>query len=172
MRYLAFLILLPTLCFARIETNNLFIGEYVLSGTVGAPLSADANGQLVSGITNTEVSATASATTTSTSDVLLTTMTTTPAAGTYLVTYSGTATENTGGATITLSVYVAASQQTASVRTAIPFSSAALAVAQPMVMATNAIVTVNGSQTVQIEWHVSAGTGTINQRTMDIVRLN
>jgi hypothetical protein len=154
-----------------VKGSTLFNGQYVFGVTSGAPLSTNANGGLVSGITNSEVSATSAATTTSTTDVLMTTMTITPVAGTYLVVFSGWFTQSAGGDQIIFSIYVGGTQKADSIRNIQPFSSSAFGANQNTAAATNGIVTVNGSQAIAIEWHVSAGTGTVTNRTLDIVRL-
>ena len=160
---------------AQATTNGLTAINYTDTGipttNAGAPLSINSSQLIVPGITNTEVSATSAATTTSTTDVLMTTMTITPVAGTYLVVFSGWFTQSAGGDQIIFSIYVGGTQKADSIRNIQPFSGSTLGVNQNTAAATNGIVTVNGSQAIAIEWHVSAGTGTVTNRTLDIVRL-
>lgn len=160
---------------ARIDNPRMFIGEKIFNATVGAPLSADANGQLVSGTSNTEVSATANTTTTSTTDVLLNAMTITPVAGTYMVLFSTSMSASTGNQTTQFSIYVGGVQKADSVRLSNPGNATGLLgltfTPGEEVAGTQGVVTVNGSQAIAIEYHTSAGTATVHQRTLNIIRL-
>lgn len=120
-------------------------------------------------VTHSEATATAAATTTSTTDTQITGMTLTPAAGTYLVMFSTWATHNTNNATISFSIYAGNAQVAPSVRTIIPRVSNT--VITQMAVATQAIVTVNGSQAIEARWSTTSGTATANQRTLTIVKL-
>lgn len=159
--------------------NNpvMFIGEVVSGATPGAPLSVSAGNQLVSGVSNQEVSATAGTTQTSATPAVISGMTITPAAGTYLVMFSAWVTHNTASDTISIAIYAGGTQKADSVRTVTPFPpggggiGGTAAAAIDLCVATQGIVTVNGSQAITIEWATSGGTATANQRTMDIVRL-
>lgn len=149
-----------------------FIGEAVQGATAGAPLSADANSQLVSGITSAEVSATADATTTSTTDVLLTGMTITPVAGTYMAVFSTTVDHSAQSVAVVVSIYVGGVLKTDSVRSVVPrFNGIGANSLSPM-SCTNGVVTVNGSQAIEIRWKTASGTATSHQRTLDIFRLS
>jgi hypothetical protein len=150
----------------------LFQGEQSIGTTAGAPLSTDSNNQLISGITNIETSFSANITTTSASDVVMTGMTTTPAAGTYQVIFSSWFTHSNGNATVTLSIYAGVTQSTGSIRTFVPFTGAIGGANNGATGGTNAIVTVNGSQAIALEWHTSTGTATAHNGTMDVVRLS
>lgn len=154
-----------------INGTILFLNQYIAGITAGAPLSTNANSQLVPGITNTEANSTTTATTTSTTDVVMTGMTITPVAGTYLVWFSASFTNNTGGDTITVSINVGGTQKADSVRTVIPFESGTFGNPQTIPLATQGVVTVNGSQAIAIDWHTSGGTATVNQRTLNILRV-
>ncbi len=123
------------------------------------------------GLYNQEVSFTSTITTTSTSDVLLTGMTITPPAGTYLVLFSTWLTQSTGNDVVTMSIYAGGSQIAASVRSAIPFVGALSAVTQDMPLSTNGIITVNGSQAIAINWHVNGGTGSAHTGTLDVLKV-
>lgn len=149
-----------------------FIGEAVLGGILGAPLVTDANGLLASGISATEVSFSSNLTVTSTTDVLMTGMTITPVAGTYMVWFSTWLTHSNGNATITMSLYVGGVQKADSIRVAIPFVGALSAITQDMPLATNALVTVNGSQAIAIDWRTSTGTATAHHGTLNILRVS
>ena len=154
-----------------VKGSVLFSGQYVLGVTDGAPLSTNSTGGLVSGITYSEATATTAATTTSTTDVVMTSMTITPVAGTYLVIFSGWFGQSASGDQIIFSIYYGTTQKTDSIRNIQPFNNAIGGANQNIAASTNSIVTVNGSQAIAIEWHVSAGTGTVTNRTLDIVRL-
>jgi hypothetical protein len=150
------------------STANL-IDQGIATSSAGAPLSITSGQVITAGITNAAVTSTTATTSGTTAVVLLTT---TPVAGTYLVTYSGNITASSaGGNVLTVSILVGGTQQTQSVRTAMPFSTSAFGTFQNMTIATNAIVTVNGSQAIAIQGQSSAGTVTTSQRELDIVRL-
>lgn len=156
-----------------IKQNGLFIGKPVLSATVGAPLSADANGLLSSGLSNNEATATADATTTSASDVLMTSMTLTPAAGTYMVWFSAWFDHSAQVTPITVSIYSGGSQLTHSVRQVETTTNAIGSQSLSSNLSTQGKVTVNGSQAIEIRWNRgSTGTGTVHQRSMFILRLS
>lgn len=155
-----------------IHNPVLFIGEAVLGGTHGAPLSTGSTGLLASGITTSENSFSSNITTTSATDVLMTGMTTTPVAGTYLVIFSTWLTHSNGNATITVSIYSGGSQKADSIRVAIPFNGSVGSITQDIPLATNGIVTVNGSQAVAIEWHTSTGTATAHNGTLNLIRVS
>jgi len=123
------------------------------------------------GLYNQEVSFTSTLTTTSTTDVLLTGMTITPPAGTYLVIFSTWLTHSQGNQSVTMSIYAGGSQVAASVRAAIPFVGALSAITQDMPLTTNGIVTVNGSQAIAIEWHTTAGTASAHTGTLDVLKI-
>lgn len=149
----------------------LFIGETVANGTLGAPLSTDSGGLLVSGISTTEVSATADATTTSAADVLMTGMTSTPVAGTYMVVFSGGVDHSNQNVAVVVSIYVGGALKTDSVRSPIPRFNGVSANSLTPIVTTNGIVTVNGSQAIEIRWKTASGTATVHQRTLDIIRV-
>ena len=101
-------------------------------------------------VNTTSATATASATTASNSDVLVTGMTVTPAAGTYYVSFSGSFSNDTALTTTTVSVYVNAVQVADSVRTFTP-TTAATETEVIHTQATAAVV--HGSQTIEIRWN-------------------
>lgn len=152
-----------------------FIGETVNGATTGAPLSADSNGQLSSGISNTEASATSATTTTSTANPptsVMSGMTITPVSGTYLVIFSGWMTESNGNAPVTINIIVGGTSKADSIRTFLPFTGAVGGANDGMQVGTNGVVTVNGSQAIAIGWSVTGGTATANQRTLNILRVS
>lgn len=149
-----------------------FIGESVAGATAGAPLSTDQSGNLISGIQNTEVSATATATAATGADALMTGMTITPVAGTYLVWFSCDLNSANGGAVVSVSVYVGGTQKADSLRKIEPFSGGTLTSGSQRVgVAINGVVTVNGSQAIEIRWSTSSNAPTAAARTMNILRV-
>lgn len=123
------------------------------------------------GLYNTEVAFSSNITTTSTTDVVITGMTITPPAGTYMAVFGTWFTHSNGNATVNLSVYAGGVQSTGSIRVVMPFSGSLGAANNGMPSGTNAIVTVNGSQAIAIEWHTSTGTATAHNGTMDIIKI-
>lgn len=116
-----------------------------------------------------EASATADATTTSATDVLMTGMQlVNPPAGVYFVEFSGSFDHSNQSVPITFSIYVGGSQLAHTVRTCTTRTNAIGANSCTQTGATNAKVTVNGSQNIEIRWNRgSAGTGTVHQRTLN-----
>lgn len=150
----------------------IFIGEAVLGGIPGAPLSEDSNGLVANGLANTEVSATASATAGTGADALLTGMTITPVSGTYLVWFSTDINSAGAGIVVSVSIYVGGSQKADSLRKIMPFAGGTLTVGNQRVgVSTNGVVTVNGSQAIEIRWSASSGAPTSAARTMNILRV-
>lgn len=125
----------------------------------------------VQGLASTEVSFSSNITTTSATDVVMTGMTITPSAGTYLVLFSTWFTHSNGNATITTSLYNGGVQKADSIRITIPFVGALSAITQDIGCSINSIVTVNGSQALAIEWHTSTGTATAHSGTFDIINI-
>lgn len=150
----------------------LFIGEAVLGAVAGAPLSADANSLLASGISNTEISATGGVTAGTGADALMTGMTVTPVAGTYLVWFSCDINSANAGAATSVSFYVGGSQKADSLRKVVPFCGGTLTSGSARCgVALNGVITVNGSQAIEIRWSASSGTNTVAARTMNILRV-
>lgn len=157
--------------YADVQNPVMFIGEQILNATVGAPLSADANGQLVSGITNAQFSATADTTTTSTTDVLINTMTTTPVAGTYLIIFSTCVDHSAQSVAVVVSLYIGGTLQTESVRSPVPRFNALGANSLTPCVTIQGIEVVNGSQAIEARWKTASGTATAHQRTLSIMRV-
>ncbi len=123
-------------------------------------------------IQTTQVTSTTNDTTTSGTDALMAGMTVTPIQGTYFVMFSGVVQQNSAGNSATISIYAGGVQDTASVRNFAPFDGGALSAGSASCVATTqGIYTVNGSQTIQVEWHVSGGTGTVFQRNMTLLKI-
>lgn len=120
------------------------------------------------------VAATADTTTTSASDVLMNSMTLTPAAGSYLVMCSASVECDTAGGTISASIYSGGSQVTGTERAAIPLMVGVILNAATTIetIATQGIATVNGSQAIEFRWKRSAGTATAHQRNMHLIAVS
>jgi hypothetical protein len=122
-------------------------------------------------LTSEEVSFTSTITTTSTTAVVMTGMTMTPVAGTYLVWFSTWMTNTTGNQTATISIYSGGVQKASSVMTIIPFSGAVGSVNDGVAVSTQGSVIVNGSQAIAIYWKTAAGTASAHNGTMNILRV-
>lgn len=154
-----------------IQNPVAFIGQEILGATNGAPLAADANGQLVSGLSVIEVSDTANATTTSGTDALLTTMTITASPGTYLLLFSTSITSNNAGAAITVSLYNNGVQDASTIMKIAPFDGGTLSATTARgCVAINRTVTVTTGAT-QIRWSTSGGTATCGPRVLSMLRI-
>ncbi len=117
-------------------------------------------------VANQEATATGDDTTTSLTDVLMVSMTQTPAAGTYLVMWTGSIVNSANGAERTfISLYLAGSQVSATERS-IGTSGAAYSPAT-----THAIISPNGSQAIELRWRVAGGTSTVHSRRLTLIRL-
>lgn len=119
-------------------------------------------------LATTEVTATGNITTTSATYVTATTMTITPAAGTYLVWFS-TSVSNSGGngAGVDIAIAVAGTVVTASER-----STESNRSDEVFAAATHATAVVNGSQAITAEWlRTTNGTATMRERTLTILKV-
>lgn len=113
------------------------------------------------------IGATGDITTTSTTDVIATSMIETPVAGTYMVEFSGSVDHGTNGATIELSIHVDGAQQASSERR---FMRGNQNISSPF--SCKARVTVNGTEQIEGRWRVSSGTGTMHERTLDRIEVS
>lgn len=117
-------------------------------------------------VSNYSASATNTITSTSLTDVLITDMTVTPPAGTYAVYFSTPVVNSGNGAQrVFVSIYAGGSQIPESERF-VGMSGGATAC-----IATQCILTVNGSQAVEARWRAAAGTNTAYQRSLVLVKL-
>lgn len=113
-----------------------------------------------------EASSTAGMSINSTTDVLITAMTLTPPAGIYRVTFDTSVTATTNLSTFGFAVYAGGTINTSSQRNYIMSPANGRLGA-----ATSATVTVNGSQAIEVRGKRSAGTTTVQVRTMHILRV-
>lgn len=155
---------------------------YVSPVAVSIPFDNSTNGYIANNVQaaieessfhlfDSEVSATAGITAGTGADALMTGMTSTPVAGTYLLWFSCDINSPTAGAVVSVSIYVGGTQKADSLRKVEPFSGGTLTSGSARAMAaTNGIVTVNGSQAIEIRWSSSAGSCTAAARTMNLLR--
>jgi hypothetical protein len=119
--------------------------------------------------TVTEVGATNTITTTSTTHVLMTSMTLSPAAGTYLVMFSGTGYNNgTPGGFIECSLYVNGTIVTTSVRRNTNGGNTNASSLEG-VIAFQEKVTITAGQVIEVRWRVNGATGTMIQRKLTLM---
>lgn len=118
-----------------------------------------------------EASSTASASAPGT-DTLLAGMTLTPLPGQYLTWFSCDLNSAAAGDVVSISIYVGGVQKADSLRKTMPFAGGTLTSGSQRVgIATNGIVTVNGSQAIEIRWSTSAGAPTAAARTLNILKV-
>lgn len=106
-------------------------------------------------------------TTSSGTDVLMTSMTLTPGAGDYLAVFSTSVHNDTAGALVRCSLYVNSVQQAHTEREILAEGSL-LPPGFQHLLATNAHLSVGAGEDVEVHWHVSAGTGTAGRRTLNL----
>lgn len=146
--------------------------KFILALVMLWPVEVAASSITQKAIQNFEATATGAVTTTSTSYVLMPGMTLTPPAGTYLVLYSFWTTYSAANQAVFGSIYAGGTFITTSQRVARQGQSSVGTVSNfGLVVAGHDIVTVNGSQAIELRWQVSTGTGTANDRTLSIIRI-
>ena len=143
----------------------------MLGVNFGAATDVDVNKYPV--ITYVEAVATSDTTTTSATDSLLNSMTITPLAGVYQVWFSTSGTNSSNGGITYYSVYVGGTQVASSERRVTSLIAGIVIGNAPneVAVATQALVSVNGSQAIEIRWRRSAGTSTTHQRTLTVIKL-
>lgn len=144
-----------------------FIGQKILGGTAGVPLSLDANGQLANGLVTLIATATGDTTTGSTSDVLMNSMTvTTTIAGTYFVMFSTSLDHSNQATAIECSIHFNGVQNAASETRAMTRTNALGAQTLSTPMTTFALASIGASQDITGEWRTTAGTATAHERRL------
>lgn len=114
------------------------------------------------------VSASGVLSTTSLTDIIMTSMTITPGAGTYLAIFNGTVSQLSAGQDTFVSVYANGVQNAASEVSFLPNASPASSSSIPTT--TIARATVAAAQAIDVRWRVSGGTGEIrNQRSITLL---
>lgn len=159
---------------AQLSNPVMFIGQKVLGSVVEAPLTVDSNFQLISGYPGvTNISSATTITTTSTTPVLMTGMTLTPKAGTYQLSGSTNVQSNSNNADIGLQLYVGGTIVASSIVSGTPQIQSGLSAAFNMKVpiSTQAEVTVNGAQAIELRWSTTGGTATAVGRNLQINRV-
>jgi hypothetical protein len=121
-----------------------------------------------SGIVNYNIVSSTAFSTSSTSDVVITGFTVTPQAGTYAVWVNGSWTPQAGPVNLeTVTIYRAGAAITDSIRSISPVQSL-----NPLLMCTQTIASVNGTQAIDVRINSSSGQNlTVNQRSLLLIRL-
>lgn len=124
-------------------------------------------------IATLEAAATATVTTTSGTDALLTGMQlVNPIAGTYLVLFDTVVQSASAGNTVTISIYVGGVQDANSVRSPSPFDGGTLSSTNASCgVSTHGTYTVNGAQNIEVQWHRAAGTASAFQRKLTAMKI-
>lgn len=122
--------------------------------------TGDTDWRIASFLDTYEATANANITTTSTTDVLVTSMTVTPARGKYLAFFNCVQNSSSATATTTFSIYAGGTQITSSETFNIRDSSTG----RPPICIAGVPVEVNGSQAVEARWRTSTGTATMYGR--------
>lgn len=118
-------------------------------------------------LTTLAVNATGLTTTTNTIDTLMDSMTLTPTAGTYLGLFNTDCSSTADDAIISASIYLNGIQLPETERSIIPRSNGTNTRG---VLATQGIVSPDGSQAVEVRWNISSGTGTANNRSLHLLK--
>jgi hypothetical protein len=146
----------------RALASRLLSNGYGITG--GGNLTADRT--LAVSLTTSSSVATNQISTTSLTDVLVTSMTLTPAAGTYLVLFYCSV-DNTNDSKIqTFSIYVGGVRQDNTVTPTTGYN------IEPAVVSVNTLATVNGSQAIAVYWRTNANTARITTRSLILLRVS
>lgn len=153
----------------KADKSTTISAGYGLTG--GGDLSA--NRTFAVSLTDDEVSATNTITTTSATDTLMTGMTITPAAGVYLVLFSCSLSGANDDANITSSIYSGGTLEAGSERQVVANVSGGFSNPATTTMSVTAfaVTTVNGSQAIEGRWRRSAGTATATYRHLKVIRI-
>lgn len=153
----------------KADKSTTISAGYGLTG--GGDLST--NRTFAVSLTDSEVSANNTITTTSATDTLMTGMTITPAAGVYLVLFSCSLRGANDDASITSSIYSNGTLEAGSERRVVANVSGGFSnpATTTMSVTSFAVVTVNGSQAIEGRWRRSAGTATATYRHLKVIRI-
>jgi len=123
-------------------------------------------------ITNSQIISETSTTTTSQTYTVINSMTTTPASGTYMVSFSASGTLTNSSSDAQYAIYSAGSKVTHAERN-IGWGGATHANNFEIALHTQAVLIVNGSQAIDVRYH-NGGSGTfkINARSMILIKLS
>ena len=139
-------------------------------------IATDVQAAIIEGVnrnTTIQVSSVATATTASTTDALLTTMSITPTPAQYLAFFNSSMIADAAGQAISASFYVGGTQVPESLRKIAPADGGALSVGTARgIMDVMGIITVTTGQTVEVRWSTSSGTATCGPRTFVLLRVS
>lgn len=115
---------------------------------------------------------TSTITTTSSTDALMTGMTTTPASGIYEVLFNCDVQCNNAGGAVSFSIYVGGAQIASSLLKTIPLDGGTLSIGtgRDIVFLLDE-VSPNGAQAVEIRWSTSGGTATTSNRKLALLKV-
>ena len=140
---------------------NTKYGTYRQNGVAISPYN------IGGGIVNSEVTSTSSTSTTSSSYSTIGGMTSTPAAGTYMVTFSATAYNSNANIDMTIGIHKAGTLVASSVRLENGNASN-----KRFTCHTQALVTVNGSQAIEVKYKTASNTFYMLERSMILVKVD
>lgn len=121
-------------------------------------------------LTTSEITGTTATSTTSSSYVVINSMTTTPASGTYMVSFSASGDISNGNADADYAIHNDGSIVTHSLRH-LGHDGGAHTGGFKVTFYTQAIVTVNGSQAIDVRYKTSSGTFTVDERSMILLKV-
>lgn len=98
-------------------------------------------------------------------------MSITPVAGTYLISGYAQCRNNGAGNTISFSIYVAGTQDSDTLQGVVQGAGGLLAALPTHTWGGSTMATLNGSQSIEIRWYVSGGTGTVWGRHLNAIRI-
>jgi hypothetical protein len=148
-------------CHAAIRNPSEFIGEVVFGSITGAPLSADTNGKLVSGISNNSAYNDSNFTCTTTDQVITGVSIAAPPAGNYLISMSGDINSTNAGTVVTLHFQSNNSSTTHGQLKTMPFAGGTLSSgSQRIPFSKTIITTLNGTNALEVWCSTSANTVT------------
>ena len=122
-------------------------------------------------LTNSSVTATTDTSTTSSSYTLINSMTTTPASGTYLVSFSSSGNSTNTGADANYALFNDGTIIQHTERN-LNYGGGSHASGFDSALHTQAITTVNGSQVIQLRYKRSVGTFNVHERSMILLKLS
>ena len=122
-------------------------------------------------ITNSIVSATADTSTTSTTYTLMNSMTTTPASGTYLVSFSSSGNSSSTGSNVNYALFNNGTIIQHTERN-FNYGGGGHTNGYDAALHTQAVTTVNGSQAIEVQYKTSSGTMNIHERSMILLKLS
>lgn len=140
--------------------------QLTTSGAITLNTTALTFGLVQSKAKYNEVNAAGTITTGSTSDVVATSMTLTPGAGTYMVIFSALVYNSAAANTTTISAYANGVQVANSER-----GTGAASATYRAAASLTCVVTVAAGQAIDIRWRVSAGTGSMGNRSLALIKV-